>query len=45
MLRELKKVVEESGKDMQEFQQAANYLLAHSVCQCLINMDNVNISC
>lgn len=29
MLRELNKVVEESGKDAQEFQQAANYLLAH----------------
>lgn len=29
MLKELKKVVEESGKDSQEFQQAANYLLAH----------------
>ncbi|KJZ13794.1 hypothetical protein TW85_11360 [Marinomonas sp. S3726] len=29
MLRELKKVVEESGKDAQEFQQAANYLLSH----------------
>jgi hypothetical protein len=29
MLRELKKVVEESGKDPQEFQQAANYLLSH----------------
>lgn len=29
MLKELKKVVEESGKDVQEFQQAANYLLSH----------------
>jgi len=29
MLKELKKVVEESGKDVQEFQQTANYLLAH----------------
>lgn len=29
MLRELKKVVEESGKDPQEFQQTANYLLAN----------------
>lgn len=29
MLRELKKVVEESGKDAQEFQQTANYLLAN----------------
>lgn len=29
MLKELRKVVEESGKDAQEFQQAANYLLAH----------------
>ncbi|MCO4787157.1 DUF4194 domain-containing protein [Marinomonas atlantica] len=29
MLRELKRVVEESGKDPQEFQQTANYLLAN----------------
>ncbi|MFQ3187565.1 MAG: hypothetical protein ACI8Q3_002608, partial [Marinomonas primoryensis] len=26
MLRELKKVVEESGKDAQEFQQTANFV-------------------
>lgn len=29
MLRELKKVVEESGKDAQEFQQTANFILAN----------------
>lgn len=29
MLRELKKVVEESGKDAQEFQQTANFVLAN----------------